>query len=378
MSAAIFLISILLVGYVLIGYPALLSLMARFRGKPIARADLIEPVTVIIAVRNGERWLRQKLESVLALDYPPEMFDVIVVSDGSTDRTEEIARSFAGRRVRLLVVPQGGKPAAVNAAVPLATGEHLFLTDVRQILEPQCLKRLMTCMADPQVGVVSGNLKIRPGGNAEEESTGLYWRYENAIRQNLSQVDSMLGATGPVYLVRRRLFVPIPPDSLLDDVYLPMSVHLKGYRLVFEEDAVAVDEPTLLQSEFRRKVRTQAGILQLLATFPGLYSSRNRMRLHFISLKIGRLMLPYLLLAALLSALALPGRWRWIAAGPQILFWAIAAVDPWIGRGSALKRLSAPARAFAVLVFSAFAALRILFLPARSLWVETRGHRAPK
>src|SRR5262249_47300269 len=147
---------------------------------------------------------------------------------------------------------------------------------------------LVSAMADPEVGAVSGNLQIARGDNEESESTGLYWRYENSIRTNLAQLDSMLGATGPVYLIRRSLYVPIPPDSLLDDMYLPLSVHLAGYRLALDPEAIAIDEPTDLRSEFRRKVRTQAGILQLVGTFPGLFGSRNRMRFHFVSLKIGR------------------------------------------------------------------------------------------
>jgi cellulose synthase/poly-beta-1,6-N-acetylglucosamine synthase-like glycosyltransferase len=307
----------------------------------------------------------------LALDYPADQMEVIVVSDGSTDRTEEIARSFAERGVRLLIVPAGGKPAALNAAVPHARGDLLFLTDVRQILDPGCLRELVASMADPSVGVVSGNLKIQRGATVEEESTALYWRYENAIRGNLSRVDSMLGATGPVHLVRRRLFVPIPPDCLLDDVFMPLSVHLAGYRLVLEEKAIAVDEPTPLASEFRRKVRTQAGNLQLLAMLPGVLSRRNRMRFHYVSLKLGRLLLPYLLLVTLLSSLALPGAWRLLAI-PQVLFWMLALADPLFPHGSFAKKVTGSARVFAVLVFSAVAALRILFMPARSLWVEAR------
>lgn len=260
----------------------------------------------------------------------------------------------------------------MNAAVPHAKGELLFLTDVRQMLAPDCLKRLVACMADPSVGVASGNLLISRGTNSEEENTSLYWRYESGIRRNLSRLDSTIGATGPVYLMRRRLFVPIPQDYLLDDVYLPLSVHLRGYRLVLEEQAVAIDEPAPLRSEFRRKVRTQAGVLQLIATFPGLFSRRNRMRFHFVSLKIGRLLLPYLLVISLGSALVLPPPWRLITAGPQILFWLLALADPLLPHGWMVKKASAPARAFAVLVFAAVAALKILFKPPRSLWVEAR------
>lgn len=323
-------------------------------------------------MRNGERWLARKIESVLALDYPRELVEIIIVSDGSTDRTEEIALSYANQGVRLMVVPPGGKPAALNAAVPQAAGDLLFLTDVRQILDRQCLRNLVACMADPSVGVVSGNLKIQGGATIEEESTGLYWRYENSIRNNMAKLDSMLGATGPVYLVRRRLYVPIPPDCLLDDMYLPMSIHLAGYRLVLEEKAIAIDEPTLLSSEFRRKVRTQAGNLQLLVLLPGLFTSRNRMRIHYLSSKIGRLLLPWLLFAALVSSLALPGAWKLLAV-PQLLFWLVALVDGFFPHGSTVKRITGPARAFAVLIFSAVAALKILVLPARSLWVESRA-----
>ena len=370
-AVIVFAISSLLAAWVLLAYPVLLAFRARYFGRPVLKREIFESVSVIIAVRNGERWLRGKLESVLALDYPKEQMEIIIVSDGSTDGTEEIARSYAEKGVRLLVVPPGGKPAALNAAVPQAQGDLLFLTDVRQILERDCLKHLVSCMADPSVGVVSGNLKIRRGSNVEEESTGLYWRYENSIRRNLSRVDSMLGATGPVYLMRRRLFVSIPPDCLLDDMFLPLSVHLAGYRLVLEENAIAIDEPTVLASEFRRKVRTQAGNLQLLVLLPGLFGRRNRMRFHYMSLKLGRLMLPWMLLAMLLSSLALPGGWRALAI-PQLLFWILALVDPFFAEGSSPRRITGPARAFAVLVFSAVAALKILFLPARSLWVEAR------
>lgn len=371
-AAIIFVISVLMVFYVVAIYPLLLALAVRFFSRPVQKKDLPQSVSVIIAVRNGERWLARKIESVLALDYPRELVEIVIVSDGSTDRTEEIARSYAGQGVRLIVVPPGGKPAALNAAVPQATGDLLFLTDVRQILDRQCLRYLVACMADPSVGVVSGNLKIQQGATVEEESTGLYWRYENSIRNNMAKLDSMLGATGPVYLVRRRLYVPIPPDCLLDDMYLPMSIHLAGYRLVLEENAIAMDEPTLLSSEFRRKVRTQAGNLQLLVLLPGLFTSRNRMRIHYLSSKIGRLLLPWLLLAALISSLALPGAWKLLAL-PQLFFWLIALVDGFFPHGSMLKRITGPARAFAVLIFSAVAALKILVLPARSLWVESRA-----
>jgi poly-beta-1,6-N-acetyl-D-glucosamine synthase len=371
-AAMLFLITGFSVLYVLVLYPLLLSFLARYFPKPVRKGEHLERVSIIIAVRNGERWLGRKLDTVLSQNYPANLREVIVVSDGSMDQTEAIAASYSARGVRLITVPAGGKAAALNSAVPHATGELLFLTDVRQTLQPDCLRRLVASMADPEVGVVSGNLYIAASNDEEEENTALYWRYENWIRRNLSRVDSMLGATGPVYLVRRSLWAPIPPDSLLDDVYLPLSVHLQGYRLVLEEDAIAIDEPTDLASEFRRKVRTQAGMLQLITTFPGLFSARNRMRFHFVSLKLGRLLLPYLLAVLLGATLALPDPWRWPAALPQMTFWGLALVDPWFRHGTVAKKMTAVPRAFAVLVFSAVCALKVLFVPPGKLWVEAR------
>lgn len=358
--------------YVLLGYPLLLLMLTHVWPRPLRRGEPDATVTVIIPARNGARWLAAKLDSVLAQDYPRDLFDVIVVSDGSSDMTESIARQYEGRGVRLIALPAGGKPAALNASVPGAKGELILLTDVRQQLEPDCMRKLAACMTDPAVGAVSGDLRIRGIGDVEQQSTGIYWRYESAIRRALSRVDSLLGATGPIYMIRRRLFSPIPAESLLDDVWLPMSIHLKGYRSVLEESAVAWDEPTDLAMEFRRKVRTQAGMLQFIATFPGLFGRRNRMRFHFLSLKVGRLLLPYFLAGTFVSAIFLRVPWSFVMTVPQLLLWGAALVDPLIPPRANIKRLTTPARAFAVLIFSALAALRIIVTPPGRLWVETR------
>jgi poly-beta-1,6-N-acetyl-D-glucosamine synthase len=373
MSVAIFIVTVLAIVYVLAGYPLLIAVWAAVFPKPIRHSsEHLDSVTVVIAVRNGARWLGRKIESVLAQDYPAELLDVLIVSDGSTDETDQVVESYADRGVRLLRVTAGGKPAALNAAVPHAKGNLLFFTDVRQLLQPDCLRRLVTAMADPQVGVVSGDLRIAQAHDEEEQNTSRYWRYENWIRHNQALVDSMLGATGPVYLIRRSLYVPIPPDTLLDDVYLPLSVHLAGYRLVLEPNAIAIDEPADLHTEFLRKVRTQAGIVQLLQIFPGLFSKRNRMRSHFFSLKIGRLLLPYMLGILLLSGFALPGQWRWWVTVPQLAFWMLALIDPLVPSGSVIKKVTALPRAFAVLISSAVYAVKVFFVPPRELWVEAR------
>src|SRR5579871_2965407 len=168
--------------YVLFGYPALLALLARLWARPVRR-DACEPtVSILLAVHNGERFLEQKLQSILGLKYPREKMHVVVASDGSTDATEEIAGRFAAQGVRLLQLERQGKAAALNAAMREATGEILVFTDVRQVLEPESLRRLMENFADPKVGAASAELVVLEGVGRGEADAGLYWRYEFWIR----------------------------------------------------------------------------------------------------------------------------------------------------------------------------------------------------
>jgi len=358
--------------YVLIGYPLLLAWLARRRGKRFASAGEMRSVTVVIPVRNGGKFLRAKLESVLRQDYDPGALDILVVSDGSTDDTEAIASEYAGRSVRLLSVPQGGKAAALNAALPHLRGEIVVLTDVRQELDPGCLRLLAAGFHDPAVGVVSGDLIILEGQSRAEADVGLYRRYESWIRANLSLLDSMLGATGCLYAIRKELLVPFPPKTILDDMYQPLQVMLRGYRVVLEARARAYDYPTALEMEFVRKVRTQAGLYQLLKFMPELLSSSNRMRWHFFSQKLGRLFLPQVLLVALGASFWLPEPARALVLGAQILFYGAALADWAVPEWWPLKRVTSPVRTFTVLLAAAFCAVAILFTGPESLWRTTR------
>ena len=226
--------------------------------------------------------------------YPPELVDILIISDGSTDDTDEIVQKFASSgRVRLLRVPSGGKALAINAGIAGARGDLLFFTDVRQIITPDSLRNLVSCLGDPEVGAVSGEIVIRQGETLEEMSIGVYWKYEKWIRKHQSRIGSVTGVSGCVYMIPRELAVPLPPGTLLDDVYMPFAILRRGYRVVFEEGAVALDLPTALESEFGRKVRTQAGVFQIIRAFPWLLTPRNPILLHFLSHKVARLLLPW-------------------------------------------------------------------------------------
>jgi len=261
-ASLVFLMSLLLVLWVLVGYPLWLGWMARrVVRRPLLQEETFEPtVTVLLPVYNGEQWVAVKLNSLLALDYPREKIQIVVISDGSTDQTVELARAFPDPKIEVLEIPRGGKPAALNAGLARAKGEILFFTDVRQTLAPDSLRRLANCFLDPAVGVASGELMIRKSAQAGESSVGLYWTYEKWIRKRLSQLDSVPGATGAIYAMRRNLVRPLPDEVLLDDVYLPLLAFFQGYRVIFEELALAFDDPTSLPVEFTRKVRTQAGV----------------------------------------------------------------------------------------------------------------------
>jgi len=361
----------LFIVYVLAGYPLLLGWLARRAARPVRKQRVRKTVSVIVPVSDGERWIAGKLESVLALDYPRELIEIAVVSNGCRDRTEEIVAEFAVHGVELLRLEAADKALAINHAVERAKGEILFFTDVRQRLDPGCLAELVDCFADPEVGVASGEAVILEGTTHEEASVGLYRRYENWIRDKLSRIDSVFGATGCIWAMRRELAAPMPAGTLLDDVHLPLAAFFRGYRLIFDGSAKAFDYPTALDIEFRRKVRTLAGVYQVIGAYPALLGPANRMWIHFVSHKFGRLLLPWALLATAISSLFLPWPWGMAALASQAAFYALAAADAWAAEGGALKQASSPARTFVVLMAAAACAVSILVAPGSRLWKPT-------
>jgi cellulose synthase/poly-beta-1,6-N-acetylglucosamine synthase-like glycosyltransferase len=372
LSTVVFLASVVFVLYVLIIYPAALAFFAKRFARPIRKELHPAKISIIVPVRNGARWIQPKLDSLLASEYPAGLIDVLVASDGSTDGTNELVANYPDARVRLLALPPGGKATAVTRALAEVNSPILVFTDVRQTFDPQAIPRLIACFADPRVGVVTGELIIREGSTQEEFNTGLYWKYEKWIRRNLNRIDAMLGVTGSIYAARREAMGPIPAEILLDDVYVPFLAVSRGFRIYFEDEAKAYDLPTSLQSEFRRKVRTQAGVYQIIRYFPWLLWPGNRRFIHFLSHKFGRLLLPFALIAAFVSSFGLPEPWRWLALAAQILFYGAAIIDAWLPESFPLKRLTAPIRAFVVLIAAAFCALSVFFMPARTLWKETQ------
>jgi biofilm PGA synthesis N-glycosyltransferase PgaC len=378
-ALTIFLVAAVFVLYVLLGYPLLLGLLCAVRRPaPVRTAEIRPSVSIILPVRNGEPWICAKLESILALDYPRKLLQIIVVDDGSTDRTAALAEAVEG--VEVIRLPAGGKALALNAGMARATGDVLFFTDVRQQLDGHSLSSLVSHLSDPSVGVVSGELEILEGATREETDVGLYWRYEKWIRKRLSRLDSVMGATGCIYAMRRALAVPLPAGLLVDDMYLPLAAFFKGYRVVFDENARAFDRPTRLGSEFGRKVRTLAGNFEIIGAYPRLLLPTTRMWVHFVSHKLGRLLLPWVLLTMAGVTPFLPAPWLAVAATGQLLIYGSAALDPLVPQASLVKRVTSPARTFVVMMAAALAAARYLLPGKKDYWkpaVEGRADVPP-
>ena len=360
--------------YVVAVYPVLLKYWRRAAPAVKKDREFLPTVSVLLAVYNGEDFIQKKLESLLALRYPAHLLDVVVVSDGSTDGTDGIVAGLTDRRIRLVKAPHGGKSAAVNAGLIHTLGEIIFFTDVRQTLDPDALSHLVANFADPSVGAVTGAphfLHSHPVG--EQVDMDLYWRYELWTRQRHSQIDSVLVTTGWVYALRRDLAEPIPSDTLTDDAIIPLRVLLRGYRVIFDAEALAFDYADIQGGEFRRKLRTLAGLWQVCVRVPGLFTRANRMRFHFLSNKVTRLVLPWAILGFCAATFALPAsRFRLVLLIAELSGLALALLDGFLPRHSLLRRISSPARSFLIVNAASLLSVMVFFVRPETLWRPTR------
>lgn len=333
----IFLLSVALIAYTYFGYPAWLWLRRKWRLAPVGRDSVLPSVSILMVVRNEATVLERKLDNLLSLDYPPELTEIVVVSDGSTDGSERVLQEHASQRIQSVVLARAsGKAAGLNQGIKLARHEMVVFTDARQQIESGAVRLLMENFADASVGCASGELllgDLQAGESAR--GVGLYWRIEKAIRQMEADSGSVVGATGAFYAVRRKLLVTVPPDTILDDVFIPMNVARQNYRVVFDDRAHAWDVATQgTGREFARKVRTLTGNYQLLQLAPWLLTAKNPIRFEFISHKLFRLLVPFALAAALISSALLGGLFFKIVFLGQLGFYALgmfSAVQP--GRG---------------------------------------------
>lgn len=371
--ALIFGLSVAIPAYAYAGYPLLLALRTARRKSPPRRHSPcnLPPLSLLIPVRDEADSIGAKLENSLRLDYPRDRYEVVVVSDGSTDQTDSIASSFLDRGVKLIRLESPrGKPAAINRALPLLSGELVVFTDATAIFEAGALLRLAEAFADPGVGAASGELILREEAEGEGEvRIDFYWRLEKFIRKSESRISSCAGATGAIYAVRRTLVRPLPEDSLLDDLLIPLEVLRNGYRVVFVEQARAWEtRSTGIKNEFRRKVRTLAGNYQAFRRQPwSLFPGRSPIAFFLISHKLLRLFSPLLLLTALAASALGAGILLRSAFFAQILFYLAAALG-WVRARAGKKpgRITAAPLAFTLLNLAALKAFLLAVILRRA------------
>lgn len=362
----------ILVGVVLYPYaiyPGLLLLAGKWRKRRVRSGKVeVRGFSLILAVRNEEKALERRLRELIDhVQGAEQAGEIIVVSDGSDDGTVELARRFESEQVRVVAVPEGrGKAAAVSLGARLATHEILAFADVRQTWAVDALEHLLANFADPTVGAVSGELHLTDGAGVLA-GVGLYWRWEKWLRRQESALYSLIGVTGAISAVRRRLFQEIPSGTILDDVYWPLQVVKQGYRVVHEDRAHAFDRlPDRAHDEFRRKVRTLAGNFQLLALLPEtLLPWSNPVWLQLLSHKVARLVVPWALIAILLLSALLPGPVYSCLFVVQVLGYLMAA---WAAGTGSSRRLFAAAGSFLVLNAAAWVAFWV--------WASGRSGRS--
>jgi cellulose synthase/poly-beta-1,6-N-acetylglucosamine synthase-like glycosyltransferase len=369
--------SMAMVAYIYVGYPVLVWVRSRSR----MRTDTFDNtsfVSVVIVAHNESNTLPRKIASLLASTGAERIREILIGSDGSTDDTVQVLKEQLDPRVRVFDFDvRRGKPSVLNDLVPRCQSDIVLLADARQMFDPDCIARLLAHFADDSVGVVSGELVLRsgPAQTAAAAGIGFYWKYEKFIRRCESQGRGVPGATGACYALRKSLFQPIPPTTILDDVAIPMQAIARGYRCLFEPDALVFDEPSKsTRAESIRKRRTIAGIAQLMRLFPQwMLPWRNPLWFEFVSHKLLRLASPVFMAAILLANLALLDLPAYQALlWMQIGFYASAVVGwcyQFSGRGS---RLFGPPLMFVTLNLTTLAALwDSLFAKYRVTWQKT-------
>ncbi|HEX8179982.1 MAG TPA: glycosyltransferase family 2 protein [Pyrinomonadaceae bacterium] len=343
----VFWLSVAALGYTYVGYPLLLIVLSRLRPRTVKRAEQTPTVSVIITAYNEERDLAAKLENTLALDYPRELLEVIVASDCSTDRTDEIARSFATRGVRLLRQPERlGKTAAQNAAVAEAHGDIILFSDATTHYQPDVLRVMMPSFADPSVGCVGGQLiYVDPAQSNVGRGARSYWGYETLLKQHESRICSLIGVSGCLYAVRRAAYVPLYNEACSDFIIATKMVE-QGLRTIYEPAAVCTEEThQRADKELSMRVRI------ITQTYTDLWRHRAMMNpfrsgfyaVQLLSHKVARYLVPVLLLLLFSTAALLAPRSLFYAVmfGAQVCFYLAASAAWALERAGVRLRLLA-------------------------------------
>jgi cellulose synthase/poly-beta-1,6-N-acetylglucosamine synthase-like glycosyltransferase len=304
-AQTIFLTAVALIGFVYAGYPLLMFLFSRLYGKSVRRAPIFPRVSLIIAARNEEAAIGEKLENALSLDYPKEKFEIIVASDASTDRTDEIVRSFAGRGVILhRQEKRHGKTRAQHRAAGVSTGQILIFSDATTIYEPDAVEKIVRNFADPNVGCVAGQLVyLDDKSSAVSSGCKSYWNYEKRLKQWESSFNSLIGVSGCLYAVRRSCYAKFAKD-MIDDFVIAIEIHIQGLRTIYEPLAISKEDANRrTKDEMRMRIRVIEQTIRALSTYREVLNLQKHGQFAFQLLchKVLRYLVPVFLLVAFIA-----------------------------------------------------------------------------
>ena len=335
---SIFWLCLGLICYVYIGYPILITALASVRQRRIDAAPIHPTVSLIVCAYNEEDIIGRKIENSLSLNYPAHLLEVIVVNDGSTDRTSSIISKYTDKPdITIVHSPvREGKAAAMNRAAALAKGEILIFSDARAIYRADSLKLLVRNFNDPEVGCVNGNRRLHKNRSPIFGSEKSYWGYEAYIKTKETQCGSTVSVSGAMLAIRASIFEPIPTNMILDDACLAMQTLRKGFRVIYDPAALCFQSSAMsTRDEVLRRQRITAGRFQMLLDARALWPWNDKFAIfELVSHKVMRLFLPFFSAGVFLSSAGL----MFLPDTPEIviaLFWAqiafgFLAVIGWI------------------------------------------------
>lgn len=342
--ALLFWVSLGGIFYTYFGYPILIFLLAKLSHKPEAYQTYKPSVTLLIAAYNEETVIEAKIKNSLTINYPKDLLQILVVTDGSADKTPEIAKRYTPYGIEILHEPERrGKMAAINRSLPKARGEIVIFSDANNHYPPDTILNLTQPFENPRVGAVTGAKVIGQGDGSLGASEGLYWKYESFIKKQESRAGSCTSAAGEVLAIRKNLYSPPPDNVINDDFYIAMQIVRSGYRLVYVPAAKSIERVSpSAQDEIARRTRINAGRFQAIAMAKQILPFDQPLLVwQILSHKFLRPIVPFCMIgAALFNLLAVvfppSAKGLWILSRPysiiflglQFLFYALA----WVGR----------------------------------------------
>jgi biofilm PGA synthesis N-glycosyltransferase PgaC len=325
--------SIAVVVYAYFGYGLAIAAIGLFVHQPLRHSDRLPYVTLVVAAYNEQDVIAEKLENSLALDYPAELLEILVVADGSSDGTCDAVRAYANDGVRLEYSPERrGKIHAVNRVAPMANGEVLVFSDANSMFAADSIRKLVRNFGDPRVALVAGEKRVAADDGTVSAGEGLYWRYESLLKRLDSRVSSVMGAAGEIFAIRKDLYVSHAPapDSIIEDFILSMGLVRDGHRAVYEPEAISLEEASPnATEEFKRKVRICAGGWQAVVRLAPLLSpAYGVVAFQYVSHRVLRwTVVPFLLPLILLLNVILAAQPQYMALlAAQVAFYGLAAI----------------------------------------------------